>query len=497
MSALPSSSSGPAAERHERHERPPIVVDLDGTLTPSDTLAESLLQLARHSPLGLLRVAMSAFAGRAAFKAAVAARVRLSPARLPYREALLAYLQRQRSEGRRIILATAAHASIARGVADHLGLFDDVLATEQDRNLKGREKLDACRRRVGPRFVYAADSRADIPLWRAAQAAIPVAPDRATARWLRQNVPIEFEFGAQPGSALDWLHALRVHHWLKNLLVLVPLLTSFRLVDAAALGSGLVAFLAFSLVASATYIANDLCDLDNDRAHPRKKHRPFAAARLSIAAGVGGAATALGAGLALGAAVGRPFLAVLLSYLVLTTAYSVALKRVAILDVVMLALLHTLRVLAGAVAIGVSTSPWLLAFSAVFFLSLALAKRCSELIACRHDGVQQVDGRDYRVADLATLHPLGIAAATSAVVVFGLFINAPETQSRYASPHLLWLAAGALIYWLGRLWLATARGQTHEDPLVFSLHDRVSLGTLMVIVGVVLAAHFIGLGDPP
>lgn len=491
MSALPSARVD-ALSLDERLL--PIVVDLDGTLTPTDTLAESLWLLLRRAPAGLLPVMFSLLHGRAMFKEAVAARVQLDATTLPYRDELVGYLRQERAKGRRIVLATAAHVSVANAVADHLGLFDAVIATERGRNLKGQQKLAACRVLVGPAFVYAGDSRADIPMWQAARAAIPVAVDRATARWLRQAVPIEREFANAHSLLFDWLQALRVHHWLKNLLVFVPLLTSFRLIEVAALGTALVAFAAFSLVASATYIANDLLDLASDRAHPRKRSRPFAAARLPIAGGAVAASLLVTAGLGLAATLGAAFFNMLLLYLALTSAYNLALKRLAMLDVVVLSLLYTLRILAGSVAIGVSTSSWLLAFSAFIFFSLALAKRCAELITFGQRGLPRLVGRAYGLADLGTLQSMGVAAAMSAVVVFGLYVQAPETQARFASPQLLWLVASALVYWLGRVWLETAAGRMSDDPLVYAIRDRASLITMLVIVATSLVAHFFDFG---
>ena len=510
MSAVRFVAVEPAPARGEGPPAPavpaPLVVDLDGTLTPTDTLAESLLRLARSSPLALLPVAFSLLRGRAAFKEAVAARVTLPVAQLPYRAELLEYLREQRALGRRIFLATAAHVSIARAVAGHLALFDAVLATEGARNLKGAVKLAACREHFGPEFVYAGDSRADLPLWRAAQAAVPVAVSGHVARALARGdsrapgapgasrVPIERAFPERRVGLADWLRAFRVHHWLKNLLLFVPLLTAFAFAYAAALRSVLAAFVAFSLVASGTYVVNDLWDLDSDRAHPRKRQRPLAAGRIGIVSGVVAAAVTIALGFALAALLPRGFVAMLLLYVAMTLAYSAVLKRQAIVDVIVLSLLYALRVLAGAVAAGVSVSSWLLAFSAFVFLSLALTKRCSELIALARLGQAAAAGRAYRQDDLAVLLPMGVAASLAAVVVFGLFISAPETQGRYASPQMLWLVACALTYWLGRLWLLTARGLMHDDPLVFAVGDRVSLATLLVMLAVMLGAHYVDAG---
>jgi 4-hydroxybenzoate polyprenyltransferase len=473
---------------------PPIAVDLDGTLTCSDTLAESLVRVSRDAPLRLLSLLPHLMRGRAAFKEAVAAHARVNPATLPYREPLLAYLREQRTQGRSIVLATAAHVSIARDVADHLRLFDDVLATEGGRNLKGRDKLQACRERFPDGFVYAGDGRADLAVWAGAQGAILVGVDHRTAQAVGRAVDIEHQFPRQRPTLLDWLRTLRIHQWLKNLLLFVPLLTSFRFTEAALLHTTVLAFVAFSLVASATYVLNDLWDLENDRAHARKRERAFASGRIPIVHGIAAAVFALALGFGLALTLVPGFGAMLLAYLVLTVSYSRALKRHVLVDVIILSLLYTMRVLAGSVAIGVATSSWLLALCAFAFLSLALAKRCSELVLVASAGKHATRGRDYRVSDLAVLQPMGLAAAMASVVVFGLFISAPETQARYATPQLLWLVAFAMTYWLGRLWIKTSRGEIVDDPLVYALTDRSSLLAVVAMVVTVLGAHYVDLG---
>ena len=284
-----------------------------------------------------------------------------------------------------------------------------------------------------------------------------------------------------------------MHQWLKNLLLFVPLLTAFSFFDIAKLTAMVVAFLAFSFATSATYMINDLWDLENDRAHPRKRLRPFASGRLPILNGLVVAACALLLAFALAFTVSEGFLLMLLLYLVLTSAYSWVLKEYVLIDVLTLSLLYTLRILAGSVAIGVATSSWLLAFSVFLFLSLALVKRCAELVSLEQNGAAATRGRDYRVTDLVVLWPLGVGAALSAVVVFGLFISAPETQGRYGTPHLLWLVAIGLIYWLARLWVKTSRGEMYDDPLVYAIKDRGSRMTVFAMIAVMLAAHFLTL----
>jgi 4-hydroxybenzoate polyprenyltransferase len=453
----------------------PIVVDLDGTLTPSDTLIEAMVRLVRQSPLCVFAMLWWALGGRARFKAEVSARVHLRPELLPWREPLLAYLREEKAHGTPIVLATAAQDSIANAVAAHLGLFDQVLATDAGHNLKGSAKLAAIRAKVGERFVYAGDSAADLPIWNASAGAILVGVAGRTAESIAPGVRIERAFPRERAGLAIWAKALRVHQWTKNVLLFVPLMTAFGFLQIERLATMAIAFLAFSLAASATYVANDIWDLDSDRAHPRKRNRPFASGRLPILQGIAAAALALAAGLAIAAAVSPAFLGMLVLYIALTTTYSWMLKIYVLADVLMLSLLYTLRIVAGAVAIAVPVSSWLLAFSLFVFLSLALVKRCSELVTLGQIGALATRGRDYRVTDLTVLWPLGLAAALAAVVVFGLFISAPETRAHYRMPELLWLDAIALTYWLARLWIKTSRGEMHDDPVTsFVSGDRAT-----------------------
>jgi 4-hydroxybenzoate polyprenyltransferase/phosphoserine phosphatase len=470
----------------------PLVVDLDGTLTPTDTLVESVLLLAKRAPLDLLKLPLWLARGREVMKTEIARRVSVAPDGLPYREDLLDYLRQEKAAGRELVLATAAHASIAEGVAGHLGLFDRVLATDGSRNLKGRNKLAAIRAEVGPAFAYAGDSVADLPVWEGAQAAVLVGASNAVARTVRAKHAVEKEFPNPAVGLGTWRKALRMHQWAKNLLLFVPLLTAFSFLPTD-LATMALAFLCFSIAASSTYIANDLWDLANDRRHPRKRMRPFASGALPITSGVGAAVLLMAGAFALASTINTGFMAMLLAYVILTTAYSWWLKERVLLDVLMLAVLYTLRIVTGSVAVGIHTTSWLLAFSLFLFLSLALVKRCSELQLVQERGLASAHGRDYRVVDLAVLWPMGLASALAAVVVLGLFINAPETEARYASPVLLWGLAGLMIYWLGRLWIKTARGEMDDDPVLYALKDRGSRMAVLAMVVVAICAHFIDL----
>jgi 4-hydroxybenzoate polyprenyltransferase len=346
---------------------------------------------------------------------------------------------------------------------------------------------------VGGAFVYAGDNEADLPIWKAARAAVLVDVSCSRSATIRRSVIVEREFPKERVGVAVWLRAFRVHQWLKNLLLFVPLLTAFSFMDIGKLATIALAFLAFSFAASAAYIVNDLWDLDNDRAHPRKRLRPFASASLPITHGLVAAVGALALAFVMALTVSHAFFLVLLLYLVLASGYNWVLKEYVLVDVLILSVLYTVRILAGSVAIGIATSSWLLAFSVFMFLSLALVKRCAELVSLSESGAAALRGRDYRVSDLAVLWPLGVGAALSAVVVFGLFINAPETQGRYGTPHLLWLVALGLIYWVARLWIKTCRGEMNDDPVVYAIKDRGSRVIVFAMVAVTVAAHFLTL----
>ena len=478
------SSQAPAVNGH------PLVVDLDGTLTPTDTLVESVLALVKARPLMLLHLLWWLLRGRANFKLRVAAHHPLDVDTLPWREEFLAWVRQQRAGGRTVVLATAAHVSIAQRVSARLGLFDAVLATDAAHNLKGVAKLEAIRAHVGADFVYAGDSQADLPIWAAARGAVLVGASLRTSAQARRVCPVEAEFQRAPVGWRVWLKAIRAHQWLKNLLLFVPLFTSFNLGDPTRAGLALLAFVSFSLAASATYLMNDLWDLESDRQHPRKRFRPMASGAVPLHLALLAAAGLLALALVAGLLVSGTFTVMLLGYVALTTAYSWLLKGYVLLDVLTLALLYTYRVLAGGVAVGLAVTPWLLAFSVFTFLSLALVKRCAELVGLAEAGERGTRGRDYRVSDLAVLWPLGVGSSLCSVVVFGLYIGTAEARAVYGDTPLMWLLGVVLIYWTGRMWIKTSRGEMHDDPIVFAIKDRGSRYAVVALVTLASLAHW-------
>jgi 4-hydroxybenzoate polyprenyltransferase len=446
----------------------PLCVDLDGTLLKSDMLMETLAAALKRAPWLVLALPVWLARGRAALKRELAQRGEVEVAGLPYDEALLADLRRERSCGRAIYLATASDALVAQRIADHLAIFDGVIASDGVRNLKAEAKARVLVERFGERgFDYAGEDRHDVPVWKRARNAVVVKRERHGARAA--------------------LRAIRAHHWAKNLLVFVPLLTAHRL-DAASFAAAGVAFLAFSLAASAVYLLNDLVDLQDDRRHPVKRARPLACGDLGIAAAMLMIPLLLAAALAACLWLPGPFAVFVAAYLVANLAYSLWLKRLALVDVFTLAGLYTLRILAGAAAIAVPASHWLLAFSLFAFLSIALAKRFVEVANVAARGESRVSGRGYGARDRALLGTLGASSAYLSVLVFALYITSAQVAPLYRRPELLWFAVPLLLYWLSRLWLIAHRGQLQEDPLLFAIRDPASYAVAALIVTVMAFA---------
>lgn len=471
----------------------PLYVDLDHTLIRTDTLVESLFLHIKRRPLVMLLVFFWLLRGRAYLKARLAEDVNLDAAHLPYNTGLCDDLRRQVAAGRSVHLASASHRSLAQQVAQHLGFFTSVLASEGEVNLKGRRKLAAIQAEAPQGFDYAGDSRADLPIWRAANQAIVVTDSPAFLAQVRAITVVDQTYSGGARGLGAYIKAIRAYQWMKNLLIFVPLLTTFQFTDPAAVAKALLAFAAISLCASANYLVNDLLDLQADRRHPRKFRRPFASGAVPLAHGLVLAPLLLVGGLALAAAVSLQLAVAVLAYVLVTSAYSLALKEYFLVDALLLASLYTFRILIGSVALGVAPSFWILAFSMFIFLSLALVKRCSELKLLATQSVTRTKGRDYQASDLDVLYPMGIASGFLAVQVFALYINAEDVSARYQTPEALWTVCLGLLYWMGRMWFKTGRGEMHDDPLVFALKDRTSLLTILLMVCASLFAYFVPL----
>ena len=468
----------------------PLVVDLDGTLIRTDLLWESLLTILGRQPWLLFMIPFWLFAGRAGFKDRVAARYAPSPDTLPYRPEVLAYCQAASQEGRRLILASASPLPWVRCVADHLGLFDVVLATEGERNLKGSLKLDAIRAELGGSpFVYLGDSKADEPVWQASEEALGAGLDGA-ARRILARLPGSRELHAPVRSGPPaWLKVLRPRQWAKNGLVLVPLVLAHEFTDESRMITVALGFGLFCAVASAGYVLNDLLDFESDRLNPSKLGRPIASGELSVRQALVLLGVLLAGTLAMALAWAPPgLLWMLVAYMAPTLAYSAFFKRVLLLDVLGLASLYTLRILAGGVAGAVAVSPWLLAFSAFFFLSLALVKRHAELIRVRDQSLPSNPRRDYQVEDIPMIETVGVSSGLVSVLVLCLFISRNDVSRLYATPDLLWLICPVMLYWVMRIWFLARRGLLDDDPVLFATRDLRSYVVAFLALSIIAAA---------
>lgn len=464
-----------------------LVVDLDGTLIRSDMLVESFWAACGQHWSAPLQAVATGLRGRAAMKQRLGALGPVDAAGLPYNAAVLDYIARWRAAGGRTALVTAATQGLADRVGAHLGIFDEVHGSSATENLKGAAKAAFLTGRFGAGgFDYIGDAEVDLPVWAAAQKAIVVG---ASAAFLQRVKSLGGEVeavAAPPHSPRAYLRALRPHQWLKNLLVFLPILAAHQM-HAPSLARALLAFVAFSLIASSVYVVNDLVDLASDRAHPRKRQRPFASGAIPLTHGTAMAPALLLAGLAVALPLGPRFLAVMLEYYALTTAYSFYFKRRLVVDIIMLAGLYTLRIVAGGVATHIPLSVWLLAFSVFFFFALAAVKRQAELVDGVTTGRGKVAGRGYVPEDLPLVEMMATSSGFVSVLVMALYLSSPEVTKLYHHPTALWGICVVLLYWISRVVMLTHRGQMTDDPVVFATKDYVSLGCGLAIAACALS----------
>jgi len=453
----------------------PLAVDLDGTLIHSDMMWESFSRLLREKPLTVLSVPFWWSRGRAYLKQQLAAHVRVDATTLPYTGEFLAWLREQKSAGRKLVLATASDLMMAEPVAKHIGLFDEVLASDGKINLRDNAKLAALTKKFGERgFDYAGNSSVDLDVWKGSHAAVVVNGSNGLAESAKTVTTVARVFPSSVSRFHELLQSLRPHQWIKNFIILVPLLTAHQLGDRQTLIQAVLAFAGFCLCASAVYLLNDVLDLDADRQHPTKRNRSFARGTLPLQVGLFGGPVLLLLALAVALLLSFAFAAVLLGYFVFATLYSMRLKQIALLDVLCLAGLYTIRLVAGHVATGIAWSAWLLAFSMFIFLSLALMKRFQELQGLRQKNDFEIKGRGYTAGDLRLVTVLGLISGFVAVVVLALYVNSDQVVKLYAHPTALLLVCPLLLFWISRVWWLAHRGQMHDDPTAFAFKDWVS-----------------------
>lgn len=454
----------------------PLCVDLDGTLVRGDLAMEALLNLGKRAPWQLARLLPKLLQGRAAFKLALAEIAPCDPEVLPYNDEVLALVRQARIQGRKTVLVSASPRRWVEAVAWHLDLFDEILATEEaGTNLAGSSKasqLVACYGKE--RFDYAGNAHVDLHVWRESREAIVVTPNPGVITRLQALRPINTVIDDRPARLKTWIRAIRLHQWAKNLLIFVPLLAAHAWQNSQDSGRALLAFLVFGLTASSVYVLNDLLDLEADRRHPRKKRRPFAAGTLQVIHGVCAAAALLVTAVALAVLLPPEFAFALASYYALTLGYTFYLKRLVLVDVLILASLYTLRLVAGAAAISLAPSFWLLAFAVFIFMSLALVKRYTELVVQRDAGSLKAHGRGYQIDDFPLLQTMGVTSGYISVLILALYINSEAGKLLYRHIEFLWFLCILELFWISRVWLLAHRGRMHDDPLVFALRDRSS-----------------------
>jgi 4-hydroxybenzoate polyprenyltransferase len=469
---------------------PALCVDVDGTLIKSDTLLDAMFTLLRRKPLTALLSSLAVFRGKAAFKAEIARHITLDPTTLPYNRPLLNHLREEHAAGREIYLATASNEKQARGIADYLGIVAGVFASRENVNLRRSAKLDALQHQFQERgFDYVGNAAPDIPVLARAKIGMLANPSPGLpARLKLQRIKIHRIFEDRAPWFRTLVKATRVRQWPKNLLIFLPVALAHMLSDRHKLLATSIAFLSFSLVASTAYILNDMLDVEADRNHPKKRNRPFAAGDLSPQTGILMMCILVAVAAALAWRLPPQFSFWLGAYFMTTVAYSLLLKKIALLDVVTLAGLYTVRLIVGGAASQVLLSTWLGGFSIFFFLSLAMVKRYSELDSLRRAGRMPANERGYFLEDMEQLRSFGTASAYASIVVFTLYINNPEISHLYVHAHRLWMLIPVLILWISRIWLLAHRGKLDEDPVVFALTDRLSPAFGLVALLIVRSA---------
>lgn len=463
-----------------------LVVDLDGTLLRSDMLYESFWSAFGRDWRSPFLSAAALSRGRASLKRHLATAAFIEASTLPYDRKVIAFIEEWRESGGRTALVTASDQALAQAIADHLGIFDEVHGSDGSLNLKGEKKGNVLEERFGKKgFAYMGDAAADLPAWQRAAKAITVNAPAALRREAERVCETVEHLATEARSFKPYVKALRPHQWLKNVLVFVPMLGAHQL-DGPTFLSSLLAFICFSLVASSVYVLNDLLDLSADRAHPRKRNRPLASGSIPIAHGTWMAAGLIILGAILAVFIGWNFVLVMAGYYLLTTAYSLHLKRRVVIDICVLAGLYTMRIVAGGVATAIPLSVWLLAFSVFFFLALAAVKRQAELIDSAERGNLKASGRGYHADDLPIISMIAIGAGYVSVLVMILYVNSPAVVELYARPEALWGVCAVLLYWITRTVMVAHRGGMHDDPVVYAAKDRISQVCLVIILAFVL-----------
>jgi 4-hydroxybenzoate polyprenyltransferase len=469
----------------------PLVVDLDGTLIFTDLLYEAIILFVKKNPLNIFLCFLWLFKGKVYFKNKIFSIVIIQSKLLPYNRALIDFLEKEKAKGRKIILATASPLPIAIEIAGSCPIFSEVYGTENKVNLKGANKLKLLTEKFGKgKFDYIANSLSDVKIFTSCRYSYLVNPSKSLEKRTIARSNLKYVWHCGKNSPRDYLKAMRVYQWLKNLLLFVPLITSHLIGSVPLFVKTLEAFFLFSFVASAGYLINDLLDLNADRAHPRKKFRALASGKLSIPSVFILAFILFSVGIFFAIKINFLFFIVLLSYFFLSMIYSLYLKKIILYDIFILTVLYSIRIVAGGIVVNVVLSFWLIAFSVFLFLSLAFVKRCSELIQIGKNNDLKNRGRGYSGEDIILLQIMGIVCGFMSIIVFSLYINSAEVVRLYAQPKILWLISFLFLFWISRIWFYTIRGKMTDDPIIFAVKDITSYFIFLFTALIILLSKY-------
>lgn len=458
-----------------------LIVDLDGTLLRSDMLYETFWNAFARKWYAPIVAAKKLLSGKAAMKSYLMGSSDVEIGLLPFDEKIIGYIEAYRNKGGRVALVTATHQSLAKRIAEHLKIFDEVFGSDCDHNLKGTAKAQFLVQRYGRgNFVYMGDAHADLPVWKESCKIVTVNASKSLRKQSKDlDVPTE-HLQTLSFSYLPYIKVLRPHQWMKNILVFLPMFASHEF-NTLHFMQSIYAFIAFCCIASSVYVLNDLLDLNADRAHPRKRFRPFASGEIAHPFGIWALVSLICVGVIIAQSLGVMFMITLGAYYLITLAYSLVLKRKIVIDICVLAGLYTMRILAGAVATGIELSVWLLAFSIFFFFSLGSVKRQAELVDLSKRNELNTSGRGYTVQDLPIISVISVTAGYISILVMALYINSPAVIELYQTPEVLWGICCVLIYWITRVVFITQRGLMNDDPVVFACTDRTSLICFLIV----------------
>jgi len=466
-----------------------LYVDLDGTYTKSDMLFESLLIAIKSNPLVLLLCCFWLLKGKAYLKYQLSQRADIDTTLLPLNSEFFAFLVDEKAKNRKIILATASHEKYAEKIWSQAEIFDSYICSDMKTNLKGKTKLLRIQSE-SKNFSYAGNSTEDFVIFDQCEESYLVNPTKK-AKKLAKKSPTSKTFDDSQASKLVWFKQLRVYQWVKNTLIFVPLIVSGEFLSGNSVVLSMLGFVSFCLLASATYIVNDLLDLESDRSHSKKKNRPLAAGSISLIDGQFVALILFVLAFSIASMLSTLFVFVLFFYLFATLLYSMKIKQYIGMDVILLTSLYTTRIIAGAALLNVTISFWILSFSMFIFLSLAIIKRCAELKSLQGAIREQISGRDYQEEDYLVLVCIGTSSAMLSILMFCFYINSNVLNDQYQQPILLWLILPALCYWKMRMWIKTHRGEMHDDPIVFAFKDRGSVITIGFMGLIALVAQIL------